>query len=453
MAALSRRSRGSPDIWPGFVDALAALLMVIIFLLTVFMLSQFFLNELLSGRDEALARLERQISELSDLLSLERQAGSDLRLSIAQLSDQLQSSTVERDAMSTQLAELAAMRDALAALAEKSKAEATRVSAQLEDAFKVISADKEKIKIQLAELESLRRDILALQTVRKDLEAKIGKLAANLQTTEHERTVARDRSKALEARLASEQERTNLAQTEIEKRDIRLSELLMRVEESEAALADERELGAAQRSRIALLARQIAALQKQLQRISALLEASETKTAKQQVQISDLGRRLNLALAARVEELSKYRSEFFGRLREVLGDQPGIRVVGDRFVFQSEVLFASASAELNPKGEAQIAQLATTLTEIGKKIPKDINWILRVDGHTDPVPIQTAAFPSNWELSTARAISVVKFLVDHGVPARRLAATGFGEHQPLDPSRDEAGNRRNRRIELKLTQR
>jgi chemotaxis protein MotB len=453
MAALARRSRGSPNIWPGFVDALAALLMVIIFLLTVFMLSQFFLNELLSGRDEALARLERQISELSDLLSLERQASTDLRLSIAQLSDQLQSSTAERDAMSTQLAELAAVRDALAARAEKSEADAARVGAQLEDAFKVISADKEKIKIQLAELESLRRDILALRTVRKDLEAKVGKLAANLQTTERDLTVARDRSKALEARLASEQERTTLAQREIEKRDIRLSELLMRVDESETALADERDLGATQRSRIALLARQIAALRKQLQRIGALLEASETRTAKQQVQIADLGRRLNLALAARVEELSKYRSEFFGRLREVLGDHPGIRVVGDRFVFQSEVLFASASAELNPEGEAQIARLATTLTEIGKKIPKDINWILRVDGHTDRVPIQTPIFPSNWELSTARAISVVKFLVDHGVPADRLAATGFGEHQPLDPRQNQAGYSRNRRIELKLTQR
>ena len=453
MAALARRSRGSPNIWPGFVDALAALLMVIIFLLTVFMLSQFFLNELLSGRDEALARLERQISELSDLLSLERQASTDLRLSIAQLSDQLQSSTAERDAMSTQLAELAAVRDALAARAEKSEADAARVGAQLEDAFKVISADKEKIQIQLAELESLRRDILALRTVRKDLEAKVGKLAANLQTTERDLTVARDRSKALEARLASEQERTTLAQREIEKRDIRLSELLMRVDKSEAELADERELGATQRSRIALLARQIAALRKQLQRIGALLEASETRTAKQQVQIADLGRRLNLALAARVEELSKYRSEFFGRLREVLGDHPGIRVVGDRFVFQSEVLFASGSAELNPEGEAQIARLATTLTEIGKKIPKDINWILRVDGHTDRVPIQTPAFPSNWELSTARAISVVKFLVDHGVPADRLAATGFGEHQPLDPRQNQAGYSRNRRIELKLTQR
>lgn len=453
MAALARRSRGSPNIWPGFVDALAALLMVIIFLLTVFMLSQFFLNELLSGRDEALARLERQISELSDLLSLERQASTDLRLSIAQLSDQLQSSTAERDAMSTQLAELAAVRDALAARAEKSEADAARVGAQLEDAFKVISADKEKIKIQLAELESLRRDILALRTVRKDLEAQVGKLAASLQTTERDLTVARDRSKALEARLASEQERTTLAQREIEKRDIRLSELLMRVDKSETALADERELGATQRSRIALLARQIAALRKQLQRIGALLEASETRTAKQQVQIADLGRRLNLALAARVEELSKYRSEFFGRLREVLGDHPGIRVVGDRFVFQSEVLFASASAELNPEGEAQIARLATTLTEIGKKIPKDINWILRVDGHTDRVPIQTPIFPSNWELSTARAISVVKFLVDHGVPADRLAATGFGEHQPLDPRQNQAGYSRNRRIELKLTQR
>ena len=169
--------------------------------------------------------------------------------------------------------------------------------------------------------------------------------------------------------------------------------------------------------------------------------------------IADLGRRLNLALAGKVEELQRYRSEFFGRLRELLGNRAGIRVVDDRFVFQSEVLFASGSAALEVAGERQMAQLALTLLEIAREIPPDIPWILRVDGHTDSVPIRTTQFPSNWELSTARAISVVRYLTSQGIPPERLAATGFGEFQPIDRRDDEIGFRRNRRIELKLTSR
>ncbi len=397
MAMIARRSRSSNVMWAGFVDALAALLMVIMFLLTVFMLAQFFLNELLTGRDAAMTRLERQINELSELLALESQTNADLRLSVAQLSDQLQSSTAERDTLSARLGELTAERDSLATslarMTDRAGAatrEAERVRAELADAFKVISADKEKIEVQLSELESLRRDIVALKTVRKELEDQVGTLAANLRTREEEAaglskelTASRDRSKELEARLAGEEERTRLAQKEVEKRDIRLRELLGRLQTSEKDLAEELELSASQRARIDLLARQIAALRQQLARIIVALEASEAKAKEQGVRIVDLGRRLNLALAGKVEELSRYRSEFFGRLREVLGNHPGIRVVGDRFVFQSEVLFASGSAELNPEGETQLAQLAETLKDIGNKIPGDINWILRVDGHTD----------------------------------------------------------------------
>ncbi|MCG8511006.1 MAG: OmpA family protein, partial [Rhodospirillales bacterium] len=165
------------------------------------------------------------------------------------------------------------------------------------------------------------------------------------------------------------------------------------------------------------------------------------------------GKRLNAALASKVQELSRYRSEFFGRLRQVLGEQAGVRIVGDRFVFQSEVLFESASAELEEPGKAQLTQLGRTLSELAGKIPDDIDWVLRVDGHTDKIPIRTSKFPSNWELSTARAISVVKFLIEQGIPADNLAATGFGEFQPIDPRDDEIAYRRNRRIEFKLTQR
>ena len=186
------------------------------------------------------------------------------------------------------------------------------------------------------------------------------------------------------------------------------------------------------RKQVGILNRQLTALRQQLARLNAALEASEAKAAAQTVQIVSLGKRLNEALASKVQELARYRSEFFGRLREAVGNRSGIRIVGDRFVFQSEVLFSSGSASLNPGGQAQIGKLAATLKEIAARIPSDLNWVLRVDGHTDRRPIRTAQFPSNWELSSARATAVVKDLIARGVPAQRLVAAGFGEFQPLE---------------------
>ncbi|MFI4986919.1 MAG: peptidoglycan -binding protein [Alphaproteobacteria bacterium] len=183
------------------------------------------------------------------------------------------------------------------------------------------------------------------------------------------------------------------------------------------------------------------------------LEASEADNKAKDVQIIELGKRLNVALASKVEELARYRSEFFGRLREILGDRPDIRIVGDRFVFQSEVLFPSGSADLNPQGERTLKRLAETLAGITPKIPTEIHWILEVDGYTDKRPIASSHFPSNWELSTARAIAVVKVLSLNGIAPEHLSATGFGEFQPLDPAENEAAFAKNRRIELKLTQR
>lgn len=441
-----RGRRGDNIIWPAFVDAQAQLVMGIIFLLTVFTVAQMLTAEQLSGRESAIDRLNQQISELNELLSLERKANSDLRLNAAQLAAELQDSTTARDALTTRVAELAARLD-------EQKARADKVSGDLVDANRVVDADKEKIEMQLRELESIRRDIAALRQVRDELEAQVGQLTLNQKQTEQQLAqsqqqlgAARDRSKELEAKIASEQERTLLAQKEIDKRDIRLAEL-------QGELGKEQKLGKEAQDQVTLLNAQIAALREQLARISKALDVSEEKSKEQQVQIADLGRRLNLALASKVEELARYRSEFFGRLRQILGDRPDIRVVGDRFVFQSEVLFDQASADLGDPAKKQLMPLATALKELVQKIPKDINWVLRVDGHTDDRPISTAQFPSNWELSTARAISVVKFLIDQGIPADRLAATGFGQYQPIDPREDEVAWRRNRRIELKLTER
>ncbi|MCZ6467054.1 MAG: peptidoglycan -binding protein [Alphaproteobacteria bacterium] len=439
MAALARRARRSTNIWPGFVDALATLLLVLMFLVMVFVLAQFFLNEALSGRDAALQKLESHVSELADLLGLERAQGAELRLNIAQLSEELQASVTLRDdlnatiealtlraesaeqttkrlnkaleeafatieADNTKLASQSSELAALSTRAESAEERAARLRKALEDAFATVEADKAKIQVQVRELAALTQSVAALRALKDELETKIAEMSGKLG-------------------------------------------------ESEAAVIAERDISESARARLALLNRQMAALREQLAQLSAVLEASEVLSKNQKVQIANLGKRLNAALATKVQELSRYRSEFFGRLREVLGRQPGVRIVGDRFVFQSEVLFASGSAELGKQGTEQLGRLADTLREISMKIPKDIDWILRIDGHTDKVPIHTAQFPSNWELSSARAISVVKFLKSREIPANRLVAAGFGEHQPLDDRDDEIGYRRNRRIELKLTQR
>ncbi len=383
MRAGARRTARPIDIWPGFVDALATLVLVIVFVLMIFTLFQFYLKDQISGRDQALAKLSAQLGDLADQLSLERQTSADLRQKVSSLTDELQATTTMRDRLQEELA--------------AANGRADKVSADLEDANKTIQADKEKIDAQLDQLDALRRNIATLTALRDELEKK--------------------------------------------------------VDAAGAALASEHKLSQDAQARADLLTRQIATLQQQIATLNEALNASESKAKADQVQIADLGKRLNAALAGRVEELQRFRSEFFGRLRQVLGSRPDIQVVGDRFVFQSEVLFPSGSADLQTDGMAQLDRLAEALRDIAQRMPPDLPWVLQVDGHTDRRPISTPQFRSNWELSTARAVSVVKYLISRGIPAERLAAAGFGEYQPIDPRDDEIGWRRNRRIEVKITSR
>ena len=416
--ALARRNRQNQDIWPGFVDALATLLMVVIFLLMIFVISQLYLNEALVGRDRALDKLNLQVSELAEMLQLERSSNADLRSNVERLSSDLRASLAKQDSLESQLASLRGEKDSLGADLDESKsdleklradydartAELDKVRAELEDAYKVVEASKEKIELQLGQLADLNHQLEALQALKEEMQAEL--------------TAAQSASADREKQL---------------------------VEANDELLAAQAEA--------ALLNKQLKALGTQLAELNALLEASEAKDVESQATIKALGQRLNAALASKVQELSRYRSEFFGRLRQLLGNRQGIQIVNDRFVFQSEVLFASGSADLGLSGQDQLAQLAVTLKEISASIPSEISWILQVEGHTDNVPIASARFPSNWELSAARAISVVKFLRSQGIPAQNLSAAGYGEFQPLDPRNDEIANRRNRRIELKLTQR
>jgi chemotaxis protein MotB len=406
--ARGRVSRERTDIWPGFVDALSTLLMVIIFLLMVFVLAQFFLSRILQGRDVVVERLEARVASLERELASERDAADDLRRSLVRAASDLQ-------------AALAARQDAEARLSES---EAAR--------------------------DELDRRVLQLTGERQMLEQALTQVRA-------EREQVARRAQQLETELArSREEQANrLAEIEaqIRAREQRLAELAALVEQ----LTGERQQAEAtveqQAERIRTLSGQIATLSEQLKVVSEALDARQAEIDRQAQIIADLGLRLNIALASKVEELARYRSDFFGKLREVLGDRPDVRVVGDRFVFQSEVLFATGEAEIGPDGRAQLAAFARAFREIMAQIPPDLPWVLQIDGHTDKRPINTPRFPSNWELSTARAIAVANFLISQGIPPERVAARGFAEFQPLDPGDTEEAYRRNRRIEIKLTTR
>ncbi|EPY01882.1 peptidoglycan -binding protein [Magnetospirillum fulvum] len=345
---LSRRPRRTIDIWPGFVDGLSTLVMVIVFVLMIFVLAQYFLGQALSGRQKALDRLGLELSDLAEKLNLQTAANASLKADVSRLNEELAASKAERQRIENWAS-------------------------------------------------GLSQDVSSLIAQKDELEGKIA--------------------------------------------------------ERDSQLGAERKLSAEAQAQLALLNRQLEATKQELARVIAALEASETRDKEQKVQISDLGKRLNVALASKVEELQRFRSDFFGRLRKVLGDRPGIRIEGDRFVFQSELLFQTGSADLGPEGLEQVRRLATTLKDISKEIPKGVNWVLRIDGHTDRRPITSNRFPSNWELSTARAISVLRTLAANGVPSDRLAAAGFGEFQPLDPADTEAAYTRNRRIEIRFDQR
>ena len=277
-------------------------------------------------------------------------------------------------------------------------------------------------------------ELLALERGSKqDIEDNLANLQASLSETEAERS-------RLEQLLASGSGATEQAQT-------RIGQLSQQLDEQQ-------QLSQRAQSQVELLNQQISALRRQIAVLEDALDASETRDRESQTKIADLGKRLNVALAQRVQELNRYRSDFFGRLREILSDRQDIRIVGDRFVFQSEVLFGQGSADLNEGGKAEMLKVAEALIQIGNEIPDDIAWVLRVDGHTDNVPLSgTGRYRDNWELSQARALSVVKFFIEQGIPADKLVAAGFGEFQPLEEADSEEARSKNRRIELKLTER
>lgn len=299
----------------------------------------------------------------------------------------------------------------------------------------------------------LSRELSGQDTVLQQLNSQIAELNQLLALERSNTSDFQDEIAALQASLqAAENERSRL-QSALDSGAGGAAAADARIGDLQGRLESEQQISEAARSQVALLNQQLSALRQQIAALEEALDASEARDQESQTQIADLGRRLNVALAQRVQELNRYRSDFFGRLREILSDRDNIRIVGDRFVFQSEVLFPSGSDVLQSVGEEELSKLAEAIVELNREIPSDIDWIIRVDGHTDNVPISGGRFSDNWQLSTERAGAVVKYLITQGVPANRLAATGFGEYQPLEEGDSVEARARNRRIEFKLTER
>ncbi|WP_424944385.1 peptidoglycan -binding protein [Aliiroseovarius crassostreae] len=570
--AMSRRAtnRVSGSIWPGFVDAMTALLLVLFFVLTIFMVVQFILRETISGQADKLDELAVQVSELADALGLERTRSEALQgevglltstlaearniadaqtALIAELTNQTEAQqaqiasfeaqvasllTQRDDALATGRAQAATIEDLEAAQAKlisdqealqlalaqardeiDAGAEAARLAAAKREALEALVKDLE-IKVEegqqalsdaeatkLAEAaaaEALRKRLenadseltamtLALEAQRKkaeetltllaaaeatgvDLDARLASALLELEALKSDGADAERLGEELRAALAERlaaETRAELAISDAEEQKRLLAAANLALSEEEAASAESQR-------RVALLNEQVAALRAQLGTLQSILEDSNTRDADAQIQIQKLGTELNAALARvaaeerkraaleeaerkrleeEAKELASYRSEFFGKLRQVLGNREGVQIVGDRFVFSSEVLFSSGEAVLQPAGKQQVARVARLLSDVSDEIPDEVDWVIRVDGHTDNQPLSgTGEFRNNWELSQARALSVVEYMIDAlGFPPDRLAATGFGEYRPVNPADTDAARAQNRRIELKLTER
>ncbi len=558
--ALSRRTgqRFSGSVWPGFVDAMTGLLMVLTFVLTIFMVVQFVLRETISGQEDELTALSDEIAALAGALGLEERENSRLQARLGNLNatlnqvedDLAQAQTRITDfeaqvaalladqaraqgdiaALETQRDELLNEQDALnLALAQSrqeidAQAEAARLAAARREALEALVAELEtnedaqaaqisELEQQLTEEEAARlaeaaaaealRDrlqnadaeltamTLALEAQRKEAEDTLTLLAAaQAAKAELERQFGEINAEELRAQLQAALDAQTQAQANADEQRSLAEERAALLALARDALASEQEISTEAQRQTALLNQQMAALRSQLGSLQALLDDYEDRNAAAEIQIQTLGQDLNAALAraaseerrrrlleeaerirleaeaeklagqnqelaAQAEDLQRYRSEFFGRLRDVLGDQDGVRIEGDRFVFSSEVLFATGSANLSAEGRQEVAKVANILRSVAAEIPEGLNWVIRVDGHTDNVPLAgSGRYRDNWELSQGRALSVVRYMVDAlGIPPDRLAANGFGEFQPVNPADTPEARAQNRRIELKLTER
>ena len=499
MATGSRRTRPSVDFWPGYVDGLAGLLMMMLFLLLFYVLGELIYSTALDSSREDVRNKSNVITDLLDQLTIAEDNNTRLEEQIFNQRQELQNLLKIQDDKNQEIQNLLKNQDdqkqEIAALSKKSDAQDARIRDQ-EEQLGLLNVALEQKRARLEEtaleleksqesLEISQQQLAALIAERDALKVTLAEAKQSLSetiTTQAERIILLENSLNKAEALAKEQrdkiaslsgeqvllvgriedfealEQQRLSTLAALNADIAalqaLREELQDKLSTQAIDLEEKDQSLLQSlAEMKLLNKQIGALNSQLEEVNNILAVREKVIAKQNLSLENLGQRLNTALASEVQRLQRYRSDFFEQMGEILANRAGIKVVDDRFILQSEVLFPSSSAELSDNGREQLAGIAKILLEVLEEAPQDLPWIIRVDGHTDTRPINTAQFPSNWELSSARAIAVVRYLRTLGIPETRLAATGFAHMHPIEDRDDEIAHRRNRRIEMKLTQR
>ena len=484
----SQSSEDNSLIWPGFVDVLASTLMVIIFVVLLFTVAQVYLGDLVVGKNEQIQNLEKTIEiqdvtiveqdlSLSDkeLALIERQEvisqldteleilDEEIRLKQSEISEKENLLTAkdeeifEKESLITAKDQEISLQDEL--LKQKDETIITlddlidKQALDITELNEIIARITEELSLSLEEKEELRGRLSSLNEEQELLKSQLQELGGDNQALVGQLSDSQGRIQSLLESLSSSKGENEILETQIssvESQNQSLRDQISSLEQDSVIQTTSLNDALAQISR---LSEDIKILSNEIQLLNNLLDSKEAEIASNKIELGELGDRLNRVLTSELYKLQKYKSEFFGQLSETLGQREDIQIKGDRFIFQSEILFESGSADIQAGGRVALSLIAKTLIDLSNQIPTDLNWILQVDGHTDKVPIATARFPSNWELSHARALEVVKFFIQQGIPADKLSANGYGEHQPISLGSSPEDLKLNRRIELKITQR
>ena len=454
-------------IWPGFVDVLASTLMVIIFVVLLFTVSQVYLGDLVIGKNEQIQQLEETIdiqdetivfqdeeivtkeTTLFDKEKIISQMDSELLLLDEEISIKQNLINEKELVITDQDKQISSKNEAILNLDQLVENQALDINAL----NKIIDQITNELSLSLSENKKMQETLITLQTEQNKLlnsmsikEEENTKLMSTIQTSQ-------TRIASLINQLSSSKDNNIFLENKIS--GMKLENELMNqqlIKTDNKTLSTESSLNEAL-LKIANLSDDVKILTNEIQTLNNILDAKEAEITNSKIELGEIGDRLNRVLTSEIFQLQKYRSEFFGRLKEIIGDKAEIKVQGDRFIFQSEILFDSGSSLIQPSGVKTLASVAKTIEELIDEIPSDLNWILQVDGHTDKIPIFTSKFPSNWELSHARALEVLKFFVSQGIPPSRLSANGYGDNHPIAFGNTQDDYKANRRIELKITER
>ena len=470
----SQRSEDNSIIWPGFVDVLASTLMVIIFVVLLFTVAQVYLGDLVVGKNKQIQSLEKTI-EIQDETIVEQDLTlSDKEIALLERQEVIKQLDTELDILDEEIKvkqfeisekeNLLTAKDQEISLQDELLKEKDETIITLDDLIdkqalditelnEIIARITEELSLSLEEKEELRGKLSSLNEEQQNLKSKLQELGGENEVLVGQLSDSQGRIQSLLESLSSSKGENEILETQIssvENQNQSLKDQISSLEQD--SVIQTTSLNEAL-SKISRLSEDIKILSNEIQMLNNLLDSKEAEIASNKIELGELGDRLNRVLTSELYKLQKYRSEFFGQLSDTLGEREDIQIKGDRFVFQSEILFESGSADIQAGGRVALSLIAKTLIDLTNQIPTDLNWILQVDGHTDKIPIATTRFPSNWELSHARALEVVKFFIQQGIPADKLSANGYGEHQPISLGSSPEDLKLNRRIELKITQR